>query len=124
MNEKRDTNQIPDQEMELFHKPFIRLSGALEVGKEAEFAIRVGRIPHPMESSHYIEWIEIYENGKLVDRVDFDPFLDKEAKTFFSTSWRDDLVIEVKAKCNLHGVWSTIVDKKSIKDIEIDSYSQ
>lgn len=28
--------------------------------------IKVGSIPHPMEKTHYIEWIELINNGKVL----------------------------------------------------------
>ena len=112
-------NKIPKEEVELLHKPFVTFSSA-EQGKEREMAVRVGRIPHPMEENHYIEWIELYQNGELINKISFDPKIDREAKAYFSISLGENLNFEVKAKCNLHGVWSTLINEETIKDIEVD----
>lgn len=113
-------NQIPKQEMELLHKPFVTLSSSANEGGEKELVVKVGRIPHPMKEEHYIEWIEFYRDGKLVDKVVFDPKVDKEAKAYFSTSLGGNLNLEIKAKCNQHGVWSTLINKDNVQDIEVD----
>ena len=108
-----------EQEKELLHKPYITLTKPLEENKEAEFMVQVGRIPHPMEVNHHIDWIEIYKNGELLERVDFDVSVDREAKTFFSVVWNNNLSIEIKAQCNIHGTWSTEINKDNIKDLQI-----
>ncbi len=114
--------EIPEQEKELLHKPFITLSKPIEQGKEVELTITVGRIPHPMDDNHFIKYIEVYQNDALVDRVDFDPRIDKEAKMYFSLQWQEGTIIEIKAECNLHGVWKTVLSDENKQDFNLSGF--
>jgi superoxide reductase len=62
--------------------------------------VTVGSIPHPMEESHYIEWIEILADGKAY-RQFLQPGGAPEA-TFAVTAGN----VTVREYCNLHGQWS------------------
>ena len=74
------------------HKPVIEKN---EEGVE----IKVGSIPHPMETEHFIEWIEIStEKG--------------ESKKFLKPNEKPEAKFPVKtenifarAYCNVHGLW-------------------
>ncbi|HIE11811.1 MAG TPA: desulfoferrodoxin [Desulfotomaculum sp.] len=64
------------------------------------FKVRVGSVAHPMEESHYIEWIELIAGGKAY-RQFLKPGDAPEA------SFRIEAE-EVTAReyCNLHGLWN------------------
>jgi len=62
--------------------------------------VKVGSIPHPMEESHCIEWIEMLADGKAY-RQFLKPGDPPEAT--FSVSAEK---ITVREYCNLHGQWS------------------
>ncbi|MEJ2268039.1 MAG: desulfoferrodoxin [Nanoarchaeota archaeon] len=61
--------------------------------------VKVGKVEHPMEENHYIEWIEIStEKG--------------ESKKFLKPGEKPEAVFPVKADikharmfCNIHGLW-------------------
>lgn len=61
--------------------------------------ITVGSVQHPMEEAHYIEWIELIEDGKVY-RKSLKPGDLPEAEFEI-----DGEEIEVRAYCNLHGLW-------------------
>ena len=65
------------------------------------YKVKIGSIPHPMEESHYIEWIEIIVDGKSC-RHFLKPGEAPEAKFCIKAG-------EVSAReyCNLHGLWQT-----------------
>ncbi len=107
---------ILNQEKELLHKPYIVPSAPIEKDKEIEFTITIGRMLHPMKEDHYIEYIEVYKNDVLVDKINFNPAIDKEAKIYFSLKWEDNLALKVKSKCNLHGVWETVINDENKQD--------
>lgn len=65
--------------------------------------VKIGSVPHPMEASHYIEWIEIIAGGK-VERKYLQPGAAPEAEFDF---WSEDLV--AREYCNLHGLWQSQV---------------
>ena len=74
------------------HVPVIeRVQGGVKV--------KVGSVPHPMEASHFISWIEVIAGGKAC-RQFLQPGQAPEA--FFPVS---DENIVVREYCNLHGMW-------------------
>tara|TARA_Y100000310_G_C20582298_1_gene763626 strand:- start:54 stop:419 length:366 start_codon:yes stop_codon:yes gene_type:complete len=58
--------------------------------------VKVGSVPHPMEEGHFIEWIEVISDAKVV-RKTLVPG-DKPEKKFC-------LKGRTRAYCNLHGLW-------------------
>ena len=61
--------------------------------------VKIGKVPHPMEEKHYIEWIEITVNGKTGKQ-----FLkpgDKPEAEFFATPEK------ARMYCNVHGLWKS-----------------
>lgn len=61
--------------------------------------VNVGSVDHPMTDAHYIEWIELIDNGTV-----YKEFLspgDKPAAFFPITADK----VTVRAYCNLHGLW-------------------
>jgi len=61
--------------------------------------VRVGSVAHPMEAKHYIEWIEIIADGKVL-RQYLAPGTAPEAT--FTIEAKD---IAAREYCNLHGLW-------------------
>lgn len=62
--------------------------------------VLVGEKTHPMDSDHYIEWIEII-NGDYVNRKYLKPGDEPEAE-FYVTN-KPEMI--VRSYCNLHGLW-------------------
>ncbi|MGA9821654.1 MAG: desulfoferrodoxin [Desulfobaccales bacterium] len=65
----------------------------------AGFKIKVGSVAHPMEQSHYIEWIEVIADGKSY-------------RQFLNPGGAPEATFPIEAKevvareyCNLHGLW-------------------
>lgn len=65
------------------------------------YLVKVGSEPHPMENSHYIQWIEIRENEEI-QRIFLNPD-DKPEANFCITAKNPVAIIY----CNLHGLWSS-----------------
>ena len=65
--------------------------------------IKVGSIPHPMTPEHFIEWIELLQNGRT-QRVDLAPG-DRPIAEFCVA----DGPAVVRALCNRHGLWKADV---------------
>ncbi len=61
--------------------------------------VKVGSVEHPMESSHYIEWIEITADGKTYRK-----FLrpGEKPEAAFCV---DATNVEAREYCNIHGLW-------------------
>ncbi len=63
------------------------------------YEVMVGSVAHPMEEEHYIEWIEINDDGKT-------------CRNFLKPGERPQAVFNppkgkmtARAFCNLHGLW-------------------
>ncbi len=61
--------------------------------------VKVGSVAHPMEESHYIEWVEIMADGEAY-RQFLNPGEAPEA-TFCIKAEQ----ITAREYCNLHGLW-------------------
>lgn len=76
------------------HSPVIK--------KDAEgVSVNIGKIDHPMEKEHYIEWVEI-----ITDKGYSRKFLNPGEKP------HSDFPVKTKIKkarmyCNIHGLWAT-----------------
>jgi len=110
------------QDIELMHTPYIKLGRDFLLGEENEIVIQVGRIPHPMEENHYIEWIEVWQDGELLRREEFNPTRDKEAKIYLvlPKSLDKNKKLVIKAYCNLHGLYQTELDLNHLESLEVE----
>ena len=63
------------------------------------FKVTVGSVAHPMETEHYIEWIELMADGKAY-RQFLNPGGAPEA--MFSVEAE---AVTAREYCNLHGLW-------------------
>ncbi len=61
--------------------------------------ISVGETAHPMETAHYIEWIEVIADGKVCKKF-LNPGDAPEAEFAISAD-----SITTRAYCNIHGLW-------------------
>lgn len=68
---------------------------------ESEVIVTVGSVPHPMEESHFIEWIEI-----IADNKSYKQFLKpgSEPGVVFKVNAAN---IIVRSYCNIHGLWQS-----------------
>ena len=74
--------------------------------KEGKVYVQVGSVAHPMVEDHWIEWVYL-----LTDKGGTFHFLKPgdEPKTVFSIL-EDEVVLEVYAYCNKHGLWKADLD--------------
>ena len=63
------------------------------------FKVKVGSVPHPMEQSHYFEWIELIVDGKA-----YRQFLQPGQAPEATFEIQADKVV-AREYCNLHGLW-------------------
>ncbi len=61
--------------------------------------VKVGAVAHPMETRHWIEWIELIADGKVY-RQFLNPGDAPEA--FFGITAQN---VTAREYCNLHGLW-------------------
>ena len=68
---------------------------------EKGYKVKIGSVPHPMEETHYIEWIEIIADGRICRKL-LKPGDAPEAE--FETSAAN---VTAREYCNLHGLWKS-----------------
>lgn len=66
------------------------------------FIVKVGAVAHPMEESHYIEWIEIITDDGKRGKKFLKPGDKPEAE--FHTRRK---VLGARIYCNVHGLWKS-----------------
>jgi len=66
---------------------------------ETGILVKVGSVNHPMEEKHFIEWIEVQHDGKIL-RAQLKP--GDAPQAHFQVA---DANVTVRAYCNLHGLW-------------------
>ena len=70
---------------------------------DGKIRIRVGEVQHPMEEQHYIEWIEAVAGSNLYRKQ---LMLGENPEAEFEV---DAERITVRAYCNIHGLWRSIL---------------
>ena len=65
--------------------------------------VTIGRVPHPMEDSHFIEWIELIVDGEIY-RKSLIP-TDKPEASFIVPL--NHIEVSARAYCNIHGLWKS-----------------
>ena len=68
--------------------------------KEGGIKVKVGSVPHPMEESHYIQWIEVITQGG-----NFRKFLTPGQMPEAEFLVNKQEVLAVREYCNIHGLW-------------------
>ena len=68
-----------------------------------EIVVKVGEVVHPMEEKHYIKFITLVTEDKVM-RVDLKPGEEPVARFPYV---KDAVIYEY---CNLHGLWKNIVE--------------
>jgi superoxide reductase len=63
------------------------------------YKVKVGTVAHPMEEKHYIQWIELKADGRVM-RQFLKPGTPAEA-VFITPA----TAVTVREYCNLHGLW-------------------
>lgn len=92
---------------ELKHSPLITLGNKDAKGYTmVEILIGQGGIIHPSTPDHWIDFIELYADGKLVGKSTLEPEISRGAASF---ALKLDKVKTLTAKsgCNLHGIWTS-----------------
>ena len=69
--------------------------------RDGKIIVKVGSVPHPMESEHYIEMIEVITRDGKVLRKYLNPGEKPEAE--FDVDVTD--VKEAREYCTIHGLW-------------------
>lgn len=73
----------------------------------ADYEVKIN-YQHSMAKDHYLEWIKIYRNDILSDRVNLSLEDRPQANLKIKLSKDDEL--KILTKCSKHGVWQEVKD--------------
>jgi len=104
MNPQDPTNK---NKHELKHLPKITVGSKDEKGyTTVEITIGQGGIIHPSTPDHWIDFIELYADDKLVGKNLLEAEISR-GKTLFALKLDSVKVLKARAGCNLHGIWTS-----------------
>jgi len=94
---------------ELKHSPQVTIKEKDAKGYTlVEITVGQGGIIHPSTPDHWIDFIELYADDKLVGKSTLEPEISRGAASF-AVKLDGIKVVKAKAGCNLHGIWTTTV---------------
>jgi superoxide reductase len=71
-----------------------------------DITVRIGAVLHPMETAHFIQFIDCYVDDKYVSRLFLSPGVFAAGSFHLKTTGAKVTVVE---NCNLHGYWKAEV---------------
>ena len=102
----------------LADKSAVKIEAPDEVVKGSEVVIKV-QVSHSANSLfHYTNWVSVKANGKEIGRWEYSMSKRPDGANFtkeIKMTVNEDLVIEAKANCNLHGSAGAETKKISVK---------
>ena len=78
------------------HVPIVEIT-------DGKVKVKVGSVPHPMEDAHFIELIELLQNGKVIVSKVLKPTDEPIAEFLLKNT--DNL--SARSFCNVHGLWKS-----------------
>lgn len=107
--EMKPKNPTKLDDFELKHTPQITIKDKDAKGYTAiEITIGQGGIIHPSTPDHWIDFISLYADDKLVGKSTLEPEISRGVATF-SVKLDSVKTLTSKAGCNLHGIWTATV---------------
>ena len=102
----------------LADKSAVKIEAPDKTVKGSEVVIKV-YVTHSANSFfHYTDWVSIKANGKEIGRWDYSMTRRPDEANFtkeIKITVNEDLVIEAKANCNLHGSAGVVTKRISVK---------
>jgi len=92
---------------ELKHTPEIIVKETDAKGYTAiEVTVGQAGIIHPSTPDHWIDFIELYADGKIIGRSTLEPEISR-GMALFAVKLDGAKSLTAKAGCNLHGIWTS-----------------
>lgn len=94
---------------ELKHSPQVTIKDKDAKGYTlVEITVGQGGIIHPSTPDHWIDFISLSADGKLIGKSTLEPEISRGAASF-ALKLDNVKTLTAKAGCNLHGIWTTTV---------------
>jgi desulfoferrodoxin-like iron-binding protein len=97
------------EEASVKHIPSVKVNkecGLIPEDSCTDILIRIGETLHPMTTEHSIQFIDIYQNDKYIERIMLTPNINPAGCVHLKDGSGKITVVEL---CNLHGYWKTDV---------------
>ena len=105
--EMKPKNPAKMEKGELKHSPKITIKDKDAKGYTlVEITVGQGGIIHPSTPDHWIDFISLSVDGKLIGKSTLEPEISRGA-TSFAVKFDNVKTLTAKAGCNLHGIWTT-----------------
>jgi superoxide reductase len=88
------------------HVPLIDLPDGLNSDGHTTVRVRVGEVPHVMEDTHWIMWVELHCDGEMLAHIDLD-WRVPEATLAIPTRLQGGETLIARESCNIHGDWES-----------------
>jgi desulfoferrodoxin-like iron-binding protein len=106
-HEMKPENPAKPLKSELKHMPYIELTSRDEKGyTTVEITVGQRGIIHPSTPDHWIDFIELYADGKLVGKSTLEAEISR-GMALFAVKLDGIKTLKAKAGCNLHGIWTS-----------------
>lgn len=106
----RVKNPAEETDLDKLHSPVIKAPDTVQVEQVFPVEVAIGRVPHPMGPTHWIEHLQLNIGNEPAGNVIFRSHGYVKAASAFNVVLGQDLKgktvsLIVQVKCNLHGIW-------------------
>ena len=111
----RSSHSGEETGLEKLHLPVITAPGQVKPGEVFPVDVAIGKVPHPMGPTHWIEHLQLNVGNEPAGNVIFRSHGYVKAASKFDMVLGNDLKgktisLIVQIKCNLHGIWQNYVN--------------
>ena len=106
LNKPADWSNLPG--MAKKHVPIIETPTKVKAGEPFAVNVKVGGIDgveHPNTLSHWINWVALYAEERLIARVELGAELTDGYVVSLNVTLNESATLKAQEFCNLHGVW-------------------
>ncbi len=72
-----------------------------------DIIVRIGATVHPMETAHFIQWMDCYVDDQYISRMYLTPSVYAAGCFHLKTTGSKVRIVE---KCNIHGHWQAVAE--------------
>ena len=115
----RVKNPADETGLEKLHSPVIKAPDSVKAEEVFPVEVAIGRVPHPMGPTHWIEHLQLNIGNEPAGNVIFRSHGYVKAASAFNVVLGNGLKgktisLIVQIKCNLHGIWQNYADIKVV----------
>ena len=93
-------------EVEIMHFPIISAPRRVKKNEPFEVTVEIGgKTPHPNESEHFIQFIELYAGETFLTRMDYVPRMSRPVMKATITMDHSHGLLRAFGRCNQYGTW-------------------